>query len=143
MEQNKIYFGNRDRDIYENSLNLNILFSNKASLNFWLRHYWSVVEYKKFYELLDDGNIIQSSYSENHNINYNSFSIDLTFKWNFAPGSELLVVWKNNILDTKDQVNYSFFENLSNTIELPQTNVISFKFLYYLDGSRWFKRKLK
>ncbi len=136
-----IYFGRRDMQTITNTLNLSYIFNNKQSLKFRLRHYWSKVTYDKFYELQEDGRLQNSSYSENNDINYNAFNIDLVYTWNFAPGSELSVVWKNSIYNNEQIIRKNYFDNLDNTISSPQTNSFSFKILYYLDY-QYLKKKV-
>ena len=137
-ENDIIRFGKRDRSIFENTIEANYILSNRASLNFRLRHYWSKVDYDTFYDLQEDGNLQINNYDGNHDINYNAFNIDLTFKWNFAPGSELNLVWKNIIYNEDDDVNISYWNNLTNTFSSPQVNSLSLKLLYYIDGSKLF-----
>ena len=30
-------------------------------------------------------------------LNFNAWSIDMVYRWNFAPGSEMNIVWKNQL----------------------------------------------
>ncbi|MFH1197864.1 MAG: DUF5916 domain-containing protein, partial [bacterium] len=128
-----VRFGKRNRNVFENTIEANYIFSNRASLNFRLRHYWSKVDYDNFYDLQDDGYLLENNYAGNHDINYNAFNIDMTFKWNFAPGSELLLVWKNAIYNQNDDVNINYWNNLEDTWSAPQINSLSLKILYYID----------
>lgn len=129
-----IYFGHRERTIIENKLEANYTFTNKISLNLRVRHYWSKVMYDKFYTLNTDGTLSDlNNYSQNENINYNTFNIDMVYSWNFAPGSEMSIVWKNAIDRDTETIEGSYFENLSNTLTNAQSNSLSIKLLYYLD----------
>jgi hypothetical protein len=130
----EIIFGKRDRKTITNRISFNYIFTNKASLSFRLRHYFSAAEYDKFYSLNTDGSLTDSDYtSTEHNINFNTFNIDMVYTWNFAPGSELSIVWKNYISNFKEAVVYNYFDNFNNVFNSPQTNSFSFKILYYLD----------
>ncbi|PLX19415.1 MAG: hypothetical protein C0597_05185, partial [Marinilabiliales bacterium] len=132
-----INFGKRNVSSIINTLNTNYIFNYKMSLSFRMRHYWSSVEYKDFYELQDDGGLGPSlgyeTYGDNENLNYNAFTIDMKYLWRFAPGSEMSIVWKNAIFTDDNQLIYNFFDNLNNTFESSQINSISLKILYYLD----------
>ncbi|MBE9468731.1 MAG: hypothetical protein IMY72_10500 [Bacteroidetes bacterium] len=129
-----IFFGRGNLKTITNTLNLSYIFNNKSSLNFRLRHYWSEVIYYEFYELQETGFLTNTTYNKNNDINYNAFNIDLVYKWQFAPGSELSVVWKNSIYKKeKNIIRNSYLDNIDNTISSPQTNSFSFKVLYYLD----------
>ena len=128
-----IYFGRRDIQTINNILSARYIFSNKASLTFRARHYWSQAAYLQYYTLNTDGYLDNSDHSENANINFNAFTVDLQFIWYFAPGSELSFVWKNLILTQGDQISYSYFDDFNKTISAPQTNSFSIRVLYYLD----------
>jgi len=128
-----IYFGRRDITTFNNVLTTQFIFNTKTSLSLRARHYWSQADYLQYYTLNDDGYLDPSSYWQNHNINYNAFSVDLQFVWYFAPGSELSVVWKNNINTSGNMIEPSYFRNFSDMISSPQTNSFSFRILYYLD----------
>jgi hypothetical protein len=97
------------------------------------RHYWSMAKYLEYYTLNSNGTLNRSDYNQNHDINFNAFTVDLQFVWYFAPGSELSVVWKNSI-NTQDQVvSDDYWNNLGNTLNSAQTNSFSIRMLYYLD----------
>jgi hypothetical protein len=128
-----IYFGRRDIQTINNILSARYIFNNKASLTIRARHYWSQAEYFQYYTLNSEGCLNNSTYNENANINFNAFTVDLQFIWYFAPGSELSIVWKNQIISQGDQINYNYFDDFSKTINTPQTNSFSIRVLYYLD----------
>jgi len=128
-----IIMGKRNRNTLENTLEASYLFNNKMSLSFRLRHYWSEVDYDSYYRLEDDGQLSPSTYNTSHDVNYNAFNIDLVYRWHFAPGSEMLLVWKNSIYTAGDDVGIDYFANFKNTIDAPQMNSFSIKILYYLD----------
>jgi hypothetical protein len=128
-----IYFGRRDISTFNNILTSQFIFNTKTSLSLRVRHYWSQAEYFQYYTLKNDGYIDPSNYWQNNNINFNAFTVDLQFVWYFAPGSELSVVWKNNINSSGNMIETSYFHNFSEMISSPQTNSFSFRVLYYLD----------
>ncbi len=135
-----IYYGFRHQQTITNTIVLKYIFTNKAGLRFRLRHYWSLADYKTpFYFLNPDGTLSPSNFSTNANINFNAFTIDLTYTWNFAPGSQLTLMWKNQILNYSPYITYNFINNLENTISSPQNNSFSIKILYYLDWSYFHK----
>lgn len=133
-----IFFGKRDTDTFINSLEASYIFTNHLSLEFDLRHYWSLVEYTDdYYRLRDDGRLDPVSYfSGADNINYNAFTIDMFLTWHFAPGSQLTFAWKNNIDSNIASITRRYAENLINVFEQPQINSFSIRLLYYLDYKR-------
>jgi hypothetical protein len=128
-----ILFGKRNVNTLINTITSSYIFNRKASLSLKIRHYWSTVVYDEYFVLRGDGYLDKTDYSGNYNINYNAFNVDLFYTWNFAPGSELSVMWKNIILHNEDAVSMNYFENLDHILSFPQTNSISVKLLYYID----------
>ena len=74
-------------------------------------------------------------------MNFNAFNIDMVLRWEFAPGSELSLAWKNAIYTDSDQVDMKFGPNLKETLAADQTNSVSLKVLYYIDYNALVKRK--
>lgn len=132
-EYDELIFGARDRKTITNTLEVNYVFNRKTSISARVRHYWSKVKYNRYFILDDDGYLIPTDYHEKNNLNFNLFNVDMVLKWDFAPGSEMLVVWKNAILNSGDEVQYNYWVNFRNTIESPQLNSFSVKVLYYID----------
>jgi hypothetical protein len=139
--ENQIIFGSRFRQDLETSIAANYLFTNKISLTLRVRHYWAVVDYNQFYSLSSEGGMNAVTYAGKHDTNFNAFNIDLIFRWRFAPGSELNVVWKNAILSHGTDPNYDYFNNFGGMFETGQNNQFSIKALYYLDFFTLLKKK--
>ncbi len=136
-----IIFGNRNVSEIENSLSGRYLFNNKLSLNLRLRHYWSAGDYRRFFLLEEDGSLSPSAYDPgNYDFTFNAWNIDLMLWWEFAPGSRLNLIWKNAILAEEQGLVREYWKNLRNTLESPQDNIFTVKFLYYIDYQN-FKRK--
>ncbi len=140
-----VIFGSRDIDTYENTLDADYKFTNRSSLGFRLRHYWIAVKYGQFFNLAMDGSLSGTDYQGLHDFSFNAFNIDMQYIWNFAPGSELRIVWKNAISTYEeaqliDEVyrrpEEGFGRNLLNVIQSPATNSFSVKVLYYIDYAR-------
>jgi hypothetical protein len=143
-----IIFGKRELDVYENNIQVSYIFNNKMGLTFRLRHYWSKVKYNSFHVLGENGHLYESDYEgidtegeSLHNTSFNAFNIDMVYRWVFAPGSELSMVWKNSIIGYDNQVNMNYLRDVRNTIELPQVNSFSIKLLYYIDYLSLKKKK--
>lgn len=141
----QIVFGQRNVNTLINSLQGKWVINNKMYINLSLRHYWRTVDYNEFYFLQLDGSLSPiGAYDQDHDINFNTFNVDLSFSWNFAPGSYLDLMWKNQIYSSDIIPDYlmfpSFGKNFSNLFDNPQTNTISFRLIYYLD---WQKMKRK
>jgi len=137
-----IIFSRRDLKTVENILSLKYNFSNKSGITFRARHYWSEVKQKQLYDLQADGTLKPTTHSTvtmNHQ-NFNIFNIDAVYTWQFAPGSFINVVWKNQADHFDGIVNNSYFKNFDNTISSPQNNNLSVKIIYYLDYLKFRKK---
>ena len=134
-------FGRRDNMTITNSINADYIFNNKSSFSFRLRHNWSTADYHEYFLLQDDGSLVESTYNSNHDINYNAFTIDMSYTWQFAPGSELSVVWKNAIINSEDEILPSYLDDLRDVFNSNASNSISIKLLYYLDYHYLEKKK--
>jgi hypothetical protein len=142
-----IIFGRRDRNTIENILNFKYNFNSKMGLNTRIRYYWSKVDYKEFFTLLENGELEKNTvYNRNRDRNDNYFNIDMVYTWQFAPGSFLNIVWKNAVYTTQDFVEKSYGRNFNHTMEADQNNNLSVKVIYfldYLDIKKWGKKKAK
>jgi len=134
LENESIIFGNRERKSVTNTISGKLSFNTKSSLGLSFRYYWSPVQYdQKFYELDSKGTLINSNYSDNHDINYNIWDLDLSYSWEFAPGSQLVVLYRNSIFNSDNLSSLNFRNNLNNLFKEPDTNNFSLKLIYYLD----------
>ena len=135
--EDSIAFGKRNRDRVTNQLSASYVFNNKSALSLSMRHYWSAVDYQEYYLLQQDGTLREyPGYTENHDLNFNTLSIDLEYSWNLAPGSFLTVVWKNNIyqsVEVSDDLFLGYIDNFNETLNSPQSNSFSVKLTYYVD----------
>ena len=129
-----VFFGKRNSQTWIYLVNANYIFTNRISLGFDLRHYWSRVKYdEQYFFLNDNGSLSESELNfDKEDINYNAFTIDMVFKWNFAPGSWLTAVWKN-IVDAEGIMINNYFDNVESMFKENQVNSVSLKLLYYID----------
>ena len=129
-----IIYGKRALSTFENSLSGKFIFKNNLSINLWMRHYRYKGIYNSYYTLEDNGILSSNtSYNDNSDFNYNSFNIDFTFNWEFAPGSNFSLIWKNEIINEDDKIHDNYFDNFYNTLSTSQKNSVSLKILYYID----------
>ncbi|HOT13592.1 MAG TPA: DUF5916 domain-containing protein [Bacteroidales bacterium] len=137
-----IVFARRDVNTITNVLSCSYVLNNKMSVNCRARHYWSGAKNKMFYLLMDDGSLaFNPSYTKNKDKNYNTFTVDMNFRWIFAPGSELVFAWKSSSDVENEIVRMDYFDNLGNLWN-DQANSLSLKVLYYIDYNS-LKRKNK
>ena len=128
-----IIFGQRDVKTVTNTIESSYIFNNKSSLSLRLRHYWIRAKYNSYFDLQTDGSLLQNNFKADNDFNVNAFNIDMVYTWNFAPGSELLLVYKNAIYANVDNSVNNYFDNLKYTFDSPIINSFSIKILYYID----------
>ena len=98
-ENDESIFGERNRQRLTNSLSVNYNFDPFHALSFSFRHYWDTVIYDtELFTLLDNGRLTRDSgytidnVSDNPNINFSTWNIDLSSSWKFVQGSFLTVL---------------------------------------------------
>lgn len=128
-----ITFGRRNLQTISNTLSGVYKFTNKMSMSVRGRHYWSRATYAGYYNLNNDGSLSGYAYPYSHDVNFNAFNIDVVFFWQFAPGSELNITYKNAVLKREAQINYDYYYNFRGSLNSPQNNSVSVKILYYID----------
>ena len=137
-----VILGKRDIQSVENLLNVKLSFNDKMNLNTRVRHYWSKVDNKEFFTLMENGHLKHnSSFAGDVNQNYNAFNVDAVFTWQFAPGSFLNFVWKDAAYDFNRIVTDGYFKNFNNTIRAEDNNNLSIKVIYFLDYLTMKKKK--
>ncbi len=128
------YFGQRDWTSYNNSLTGKYTFSPISSLSLTFRHNWSKVPYDQFFQLnQNNGALENSSYTGEHNMNFNNWNLDLNYQWQFAPGSQLIAFYRNSIFSSNNNANQSFFKNLENLFEQENQHTFSVRLVYFID----------
>jgi len=133
-DTSNIIFGVRRLTTYENVLSGKYIFKNDMALTLNARHYWSTGDYRHYYTLQNDGSTISAdSYISNNNFNYNVFNIDLVYSWQFAPGSNLSLVYKNAVETSTSLITVNLPDDFHSTLQAPQLNSFSVKMIYYLD----------
>lgn len=128
-----VIMGKRDIQTFDNTVNFQFAFNAKSFINLRLRHYIRHFSYDSFFNLGTDGLLNATTVSSFSNKNYGLFNLDLMYQWNFAPGSELVVVWKNSIEENGDNPIYNYWVNVEDIANNPKYNSISLKVLYYID----------
>jgi hypothetical protein len=141
-----ILFSRRNLETIENVFSAKYNFNNRSGITFRVRHYWSKVDVKQLYDLNNDGTLSPTKHADRSidHQNLNIFNIDAAYTLQFAPGSFINIVWKDESFAGDGNISYTYFKNLDNTISSPQNNNLSIKIIYYLDYldfKKWSKKK--
>lgn len=137
-----IIFGRRDVNTFSGLLYAGYVIRNNLSLGVRARQYWASGNYKVFYLLGEDGSVGPcGNHYADPDFTYNSFTIDSTLEWQFAPGSTMSLVWKDAILNEENQA-IGLWPNFRNSFSRPQQQTVSLRLLYYFDA-QYLKSKSK
>ena len=136
-ENENIYFGKRDVKAIENNLTLNYNFDSYKSLNLRFRQFWSSAKYDESFFLLNSkGERIVSDKSiiENDpNRNFNLWNLDLSYNWEFLPGSKLTLLYRNNIFNEDNLSGISYYSSTKELFQNPIDHQVSLRINYFLD----------
>jgi hypothetical protein len=140
LKSEDVLYSRRNQFIITNSISGRYNFDPLHSISLGLRHYWTGVDFTNFYILNDAGGLLQTEYTgknnteqDLHGLTFTLFNIDLIYTWRFAPGSDLILVWKNALNSVERGLQIPFFDSVNNLYRLPQDNSISLRLIYYLD----------
>lgn len=143
INTDSIVFGNSTNTYISQSLEADFVLNNRHSFELEIYHNWTRAKYHGFGLLRPDGRVDPYPQYEGENLNYNAFNIDLLYRWEFSPGSELLVVLKNNIENEHSQLYSRYSRNFNQMFSSDQINRVSVKVLYYIDYQNLVKRRRK
>lgn len=139
----KIIFGQRDIENITTTLSVNYTINPKFAFSFRLRYYYFKADYGQYYDLGKDGSLTENNYDGDDDFLWSAFNIDTYFTWLFAPGSELVLAWKNAIYTDQGLPSGGYFREFAELFDAPASNLISLKVLYYLDYQYFKKLKRK
>jgi len=130
-------FGQRDRDVIENSLVVLYTVTPNLSFNLNARHYWSRVDYSRYFDLEVDGSLLENTNylnQVNRDETFNALTADLVCRWRFAPGSDLLLVWKDALFTGVDHAERGYLGTWQDGLMgNARTETLSLKVNYFLD----------
>jgi len=139
-ENDESIFGERNRQRLTNSLSSSYNFDPFHSLSLSFRHYWDTVDYDyELFTLLDNGRLTtESGYtidnvSDNPNINFSTWNIDLSYSWQFVQGSFLTVLYRNQLFSSDDNVEDGFNDSLNLLFDQPAQHTLSLRLQYFID----------
>lgn len=120
-------------------------FAYRLNLTLRARHYWNKVDYDRFHNVDNEGNLLPHPFINNRNSNVNIFNVDAFLTWDFRLGSRVIVGYKNwlgndeSVLLTGGMNNY--WRNLTKTFDLRHGNELTVRFIYLLDYNQLRKKR--
>ncbi|MEO6730499.1 MAG: DUF5916 domain-containing protein [Ferruginibacter sp.] len=142
-QKDTVIFSRREVKSIENILNIKYSFTNRMGLTMRTRHYWSKVKPVEFYLLDVSGDLVKPNfiYDKNRNQNYNYFTVDMVYTWQFAQGSFFNIVWKDIGEDFTRSFERNYFKNAGKIASGQQFNSLSLRVIYFLDYLTFKNRK--
>lgn len=142
------------RNIKEQTAQLNVSYNFNPNLNLTgrFRHYNSQIRNKSLHTTSPNGdwqnNLYTGSKASDNDENYNLQNVDVFLNWMYAPGSRMVVSYKQYLNDAyilNTELENSFGNNIYQVIERPKAFEISLRFIYFLDynKARSFLKKKK
>ncbi|MEO8516267.1 MAG: DUF5916 domain-containing protein [Flavobacterium sp.] len=134
-----IIFAQRDINTSSLSLKGKYAISNKMTINLTTRYYWRYVENLKFQKLENDGSLVDTEYLNPENKNFGAWNVDCSYTWWLSPGSQLNVLYRNNSLNSRrnlDDVDKNFSRNLNSMFGDKLQHTFSISLRYFLDYNR-------
>lgn len=135
-----VIYGDRNVTTLENNFWTQYTFSPKMFLKLRLRHYWRQVAYNEFFDLSKEGDLMESDYSDinedgekEHDTNYNTFNMEVSYSWEFLPGSFFTAMWRNQLGSSTHNSHLNFNENVNEMWREAQINTVSVRLMYFLD----------
>jgi len=115
-------------------------FTPRMNLSLRARHYWNKLANTNLYNVKSDGYWTErfDLNPKDFDVNYNTFSLDVFYVWDFRLGSRIILGYKNwlgrdfeYLVDGTRYQNYP--KNLEQTFNNPHGNEFTVRFIYYLD----------
>lgn len=133
----EVLIGDRDVRRVNNSVTVNYTVSVAQSANLRVYHNWSRVSYNRFYALGTDRSLTPTSTVplNNPQTNFNFFSVDFNYQYQFAPGSYLNLNAKTNLNSRSQDVSLAFTDNFREVLDQPRFTSISAKVIWFFN--RW------
>ncbi len=133
-----IYLGQRDITQLENTFRASYNFDPYKAINLSFRNFWSTVDYadNRYFRLKRDGTLSPAAYNlslNDPNTNFNIWNFDLSFSWRFAPGSEAVLLYRNQIFQQSGKSDLGYTTSLSELFAQPVQHTISLRVVYFVD----------
>jgi hypothetical protein len=136
----EIIFAERDQKTFENSISGTLNFNPLNSITLSFRNYWSTAtNNEELYTLEQDGsqNIetghTLTSLDLDPNRNFNIWNLDLSYQWQFAPGSQLVALYRNQLFNNTNQSLDTYGDSLRDLFNQDIQHTFSIKMIYFLD----------
>lgn len=139
LDNDDIIYGQRDQETIINSISASYSFNSFHALNLTFRNYWSTVTYEDdLYALQENGRLNQDDgYTkidvDDPDVNFDAWNLDLSYSWQFAPGSQLTALYRNRLYNDTNASKDDYFTSLNDLFKEDINHVFSLRVVYYID----------
>lgn len=133
------------RDVREFSTVLSGIFNftPRMFLTLRSRHYWSKVNYEKFFNVDQNGYWIDRAFIAGNDNNYNAYNLDVFYTWDFMYGSRFIMGWKSWLpqdVAIDGNVNRNYVSNYRQALSTPLGRELTARLIYFLDHRKMSKK---
>ncbi|HSJ12250.1 MAG TPA: DUF5916 domain-containing protein, partial [Gillisia sp.] len=132
-----VLFGLRNMESVENSIQGTYNFDTKQGIKLSFRNFWSAATFMedKYSILQPNGQLSAATVSPSRdpNANFNIWNLDLSYRWQFAPGSEAILLYRNSIFNLDNESDLGYLQSLESLLQEPLRQNISLRIVYYID----------
>ena len=89
--------------------------------------------------LNENGKRTQVDYSLlefNTNTNFNIWNVDISFEWWFAPGSNMILLYRNQLFNNDNSVGLDYLQSLNNLFDFNAQHQLSLRINYLINLNR-------
>ncbi len=137
ISNKNVYFAGRDTESVENSIRASYNFNTRQALNLSFRNFWSSATFPltEYSRLENTGNLTPVNFNpaNDPNANFNIWNLDFSYSWQFAPGSEAILLYRNSIFNLNSKSEIPYVESLGDLLQEPLRQNISLRIVYFLD----------
>ncbi|WP_432411323.1 DUF5916 domain-containing protein [Rasiella sp. SM2506] len=151
QENDDVIFGDRKRVEITHTFTTSYNFNPYNTLALTLRNYWGTVAYdRELFSLQEDGSVTTTTgyttqnIEDNPDINFTTWNFDLSYSWQFAPGSFITALYRNQLFNFDSAARDSYTDSIDTLFDQPITHTLSIKVQYFLDYNQipaLFKKK--
>ncbi|MCC1484155.1 DUF5916 domain-containing protein [Winogradskyella immobilis] len=141
FEDDEPLLGNRKRRRITNTISANYSFNSNNTLAINFRHNWDTVNYdNELFTLIGetgrvttDTGFTLDNISSDPNVNFSTWNFDLSYSWQFAPGSFLTALYRNQLLNINERSEDTFTGSLDTLFDEPIQHIFSLRVQYFID----------
>ena len=131
-------FGRLDNRTWKLTARLSYNFNRDMSLQFYAQPFITVGKYGEYIELAAPRTFTFKPYdylgdNDSADFNVKEMNINLVYRWEYAPGSTIFLVWNRGMYDDMNEGRYDMSRNLADLADAPGNDIFMFKINKWFD----------